>query len=839
TSNFDIERVEIINGPQSLLYGNGGAGGVVNIVSKRAQFSKPASGSFQFRMDENGAKTGQLDLGWGNDKLALRFTGVRGYEGTRRTWIGGRLGGFYAQVAWRPFRHTVVRINGTETMYDRITPTNLTLTALNAANDARNGQFIRYLLASGQIERSVTGPSGAGVIANGKLTWDNVDSLFGWRKSLNAHVQRGEVSVENRWSDWLSSQLAVGILKFNDVNFSPGNAFYAPNAAANRFPGRWTVATTAGGPSTEQAHPSTTRAIRFSLLAENKLFHGRARSQSTLGVDYERFKLSFTTSQFYRADENFKTIVNPNSTANLGRTLVPPLAWDITDGLQQYPISNYRPGAKRFTQNGVNYNLEPANPFLSQPVTAQNPLGVTLGGNSMQRRNATSRGLYGANSTEWLEGKLTTLLGFRLADSQAVWLSQGSAPTRTSPDSGATSSSDATNLSYSAGVNYALSRWLRPYVSFSDSYNSPLNQNNDPYGKKADASHAVGQEIGVKLQNASGSISGSIAAYAVRSQNEQYSIVTALMNDINPDGINGRFGGNPGAFINIDRKSHGLQLAVTATPTANWRSRLSAAWVRGTIGTTTNYEQLYNDQFYANAQGQVTYRDGATVYVLPTYSAATPTVSSTTAGAVPFTIAMMNTPGNSYYANPVATNGAISATSNAARVLALVDPVRGPIATGVTGLPISAIQIRPLGTLPGVIRTSTAGDRTSGYPEFSFNFTNVYTFSQGWSKGIRLGGSALLGWRQTSFYYFPAGVAIQAGKQDQFLYPDQRRFDLIAGYSRRFGRYSFSTQVNVANLLNRYRVIIIPNITGGWNGPLNATLDQQPRSFMWTNTIGF
>src|SRR5262249_38753004 len=162
--------------------------------------------------------------------------------------------------------------------------------------------------------------------------------------------------------------------------------------------------------------------------------------------------------------------------------------------------------------------------------------------------------------------------------------------------------SQATNLSYSAGVNYALRRWLRPYVSFSDSYNQPLNQNNDPYGKKADSSHAVGEEVGVKLQNASGTISGSIAAYNVQSKNEQYSIVTALMNDINPAGLNGRFGGNPNAFINIDRKSRGVQVALTATPTESWRMRLSAADVRGTIGNTTSYDQVYNDQFYANAQ---------------------------------------------------------------------------------------------------------------------------------------------------------------------------------------------------------------------------------------------
>src|SRR3954467_13893924 len=40
SSTFDIERVEVINGPQALLYGTGGAGGVINTVSKQARLGR-------------------------------------------------------------------------------------------------------------------------------------------------------------------------------------------------------------------------------------------------------------------------------------------------------------------------------------------------------------------------------------------------------------------------------------------------------------------------------------------------------------------------------------------------------------------------------------------------------------------------------------------------------------------------------------------------------------------------------------------------------------------------------------------------------------------------------
>ena len=96
------------------------------------------------------------------------------------------------------------------------------------------------------------------------------------------------------------------------------------------------------------------------------------------------------------------------------------------------------------------------------------------------------------------------------------------------------------------------------------------------------------------------------------------------MNDINPNGLNGRWGASPGAFINVDRTSRGVQLALTATPTDSWRMRLSAAYIRGIISNTTSYAQVYNDQFYANNQGQVTYQDGTVVYVKPAFTAATP-----------------------------------------------------------------------------------------------------------------------------------------------------------------------------------------------------------------------
>jgi outer membrane receptor protein involved in Fe transport len=84
TSSFDVERVEIINGPQALLYGFSGAGGAVNIVSKQARLGKPTFGSLRFQVDEYGHKQGQLDLGASLKNVAVRLAATHQQLGLRR-----------------------------------------------------------------------------------------------------------------------------------------------------------------------------------------------------------------------------------------------------------------------------------------------------------------------------------------------------------------------------------------------------------------------------------------------------------------------------------------------------------------------------------------------------------------------------------------------------------------------------------------------------------------------------------------------------------------------------------------------------------------------------------
>ncbi|MBM3852135.1 MAG: TonB-dependent receptor, partial [Verrucomicrobia bacterium] len=259
----------------------------------------------------------------------------------------------------------------------------------------------------------------------------------------------------------------------------------------------------------------------------------------------------------------------------------------------------------------------------------------------------------------------------------------------------------------------------------------------------------------------------------------------------------------------------------------------------------------------ANIAGQVTYRNGTVVYVngAAATAAQATVVAPGAPGAVPLTIGLLSTPGaaNLYFANPDPTSGAIDAGSVSGRILsgqgnAAGINANGPILTGATHLPISALQLdaaRAGIAVPGTIVATRVGDKTSGYPEYSANFTANYRFpGEGWLRGLSVGGSLILGWKSRSYYYYatPLTRANALTLPRTLLYaPDRRQANVFASYARKFGRFEWNTQLNVANVFDTYERVIMPDAATGFNNLTNlrVTWYGQPRTWQWTNSIKF
>lgn len=883
SSMLDVERVEIINGPQSLLYGLGGAGGVVNTVTKRAVFGKGLHGTAYASIDNWGNPGTQLDFGQGGKHfayiVALGQERLGGYR--KNVYTDGS--GVYTQFAWR-YGKTQVRLTGEYTDASRYfswTGTSGGLVYRGPTTDVRNGQLVSYLLASNQLEQAANGgASTGGFIGNGHLSWKTLNSYEGnarFEKSFNEFVS---LEIQSRLSTWLSVSLSLGYrlapndFRGNGLTFS----LDAPSYQFNKT-GGWAIMeeSTALDPNSFSLSRNKLGRIAFNL--ENSFFDGRVKSSTVVGGDFSRLDSHAQYYYYYRADANGNVLNNSRNAGtaadlDYGRIMLGggtsgqtadnyqnfPVQWSVNDGPVHYPL--VAPFTNVVTYNGYTYIRQLGNLADRSKASPSNPFGYRIAvpavgiagqpgyvvaitaGRSFSIATSISKAVFFANTLSFLDGRLQLLTGGRLQETYRLTINNGlSFPQIVS----------LTNRSGSAGLSYEAIRNVRIYAGFSNSYTFP-SQLNDPYGFPLRYPQGVGKEVGVKLNTPDQRYSGTIAFYHTSAKNESFAFSSTLVPYINPTGLNGQAyvgPGIPAGNVNVDKETKGVSVQLTAAPTRNLRLRFSAAENSGKVATTASYNQLYNDQFYQNGAGTVTYKDGSIVYVPSAPGTAPKPVTASTAGAVPLTLSMMNDPNGPYYAFPKTINSQID-TARATRLVSILngplDP-NNPILTSVTGLPISKLQIAPNGTVPGSILVSATGDVTVGYPKYSFNSTAVYSFSEGRLRGFRIGGTLTSLVQRRGYYYYPTGVStvdpLNPNKgRTLFYYPNLTTFNLITGCTWKLGKFGVSTQLNVNNLFNHYHIMVLPNLGTGWvitpgASSLIGTMDGTPRTFVLTNRINF
>ena len=130
---------------------------------------------------------------------------------------------------------------------------------------------------------------------------------------------------------------------------------------------------------------------------------------------------------------------------------------------------------------------------------------------------------------------------------------------------------------------------------------------------------------------------------------------------------------------------------------------------------------------------------------------------------------------------------------------------------------------------------------TVGHPLYRFVFTDTYDFTRDWMRGTTIG--ATIRWdidKRTYWYREPNGTGGNVRKLYQEVSINPQVSPFLA-YGREIGRYGFWTQVNVNNLINKYKVEIRPNGQTGYTveNAIFATFVGKTRLFIWTNILSF
>jgi outer membrane receptor protein involved in Fe transport len=836
--NFSTERIEVIEGPQSLLYGAVGGGGVINLVSKRAQFDQDHA-SVQARIDQYGSKRGTIDVNAGGDRFALRIAAAGERRQNVRFNLGNDFYGLYVQAAVKLGPRTLLRVFGErDSNWGNIafTPSSADLANFLPANDPRRGQDVRYLALTHQLDDLRP------VLGNDAVDYQHISSLAGWWSSERIDGTYSGITLESVLGHGFSAQLSGIYSETVDDRFVVSKNLVPAAGQTGAGGNPFTVPAIRFTPG-DNWQSDRTRSFRLTLLHEWNVEIGswRAHSQTATGVAGTHQGPAFASSGidrlYYQVDDAAHPIVSPTVTTDYGR---------IPLGNSYIPLqtisrqSAFKPGSTHITVDGKSYVLQPRIQQDPSRVTDTNPFGLAPNNPTAANPNAYAgqwnrggethdRQWFLANFTDWNEGQLTSLAGVSV--DRFTTLNAGSATANTYLP-------PRDYVGFQAGLNYRVNAvpGLRAYTNFSTADQS-AGTTKDFYGNslRVPSATSVWPEVGLKYNTRDGRLSAQLAVNPeTKVSGETRNAGADFFNAVNPAGINGRYNAGD-QWINVDRVARSLELVVTGSPMPDWRVRFSATQVDGEITNSVGYAQLYNDQFYTSG-GIVTYKDGSPVLVDP--------AAASGAKTTPLTLAMINDRDGPYYASPDADSGRIT-RSALITALTTVDLVHGSAATGVTGLPISAIQYDFTNPHSGQVPVVSAGDKTTGINEYTFNLQNNYTFPKGRLRGLSVFVDLRTYYRNRAYYtsYFPGSAAATNLNGARVLYrlPSLTEVGLGLAYRYRFGsgqgRVTWTTRLNVQNVFDNSRVWVVPSRTNG--AILNARLSGQPREFIWTNSVAW
>ncbi|HVJ01082.1 MAG TPA: TonB-dependent receptor [Sphingomonas sp.] len=212
TGFADVERVEVLRGPQGTLFGKNSSAGVIQVITRRPQLGKWGMDldlGYGERNDRVARATANLPLG---DSAALRVSGFsNGQDGAIPNVVNGtRVGdrsnnGVRARMLWEPSSDLSFLLTGEyQTAFARDAQTIESL----GTSAAYNAQFARFAVRPGH-----------GVyLAYNDRDWTADSSL--WGTSLQADYAMGDATLTS-----ITAYRALKVTQLSDIDAAPVDIF--------------------------------------------------------------------------------------------------------------------------------------------------------------------------------------------------------------------------------------------------------------------------------------------------------------------------------------------------------------------------------------------------------------------------------------------------------------------------------------------------------------------------------------------------------------------------------------------------------------------------------------
>jgi outer membrane receptor protein involved in Fe transport len=814
--SFDVETAEALQGSNSLLFGSGDAGGVVNINSKRARLGK-ITGRFAGTWDTEGSERYTTDLNAGTKSFAVRVNGLKDSEKVYRPHLRTKQEGLQLAATIRPVKWLSVNGDYRHMMRDQTYGSGITVRAPTTLR-LSTGELL-----DNQSSRYITGVGGSALIGD-FITLANQDSVYG-EAGFRAHYVNisKSVTVEVTPHPDLAFQFRYGHDNRVNTPMTPGGSVYHPDSPLNLYRDangnpmhQWAINSTMAMGTTSVG----ARGYKFTAAGHRDLGRWGDHRLNVFFSDQQSWNQSVPFA-LYELDASGNVIQNLANLSNTdsGRTVMPavwgPAFPTNLIGGGQWPVYSVVSPA-----TGKSYRMLSKIYQGARTPTAANPLGLSGPIDPLTGRSTSSYTLddtherstgFATFSSFW-GGRIDTMAGFRFesADTVRITTTEAKGPVNY----------NSTTLGFVVDTPI---KGVRVFANYATNAKINFTTDRDIFNQTLPNGKGVSRDAGFKFSLWDHGLSGNVNYYITEAKNFGASL-GATRDDVDPDGINGRFGG---ASYLYSKKSDGLSVALTGRPRPWWEITLSFTQANGAERSNVELPIFYNDEFNTTTVGgqQVVAVKSGTGTLTPLMVPSNPQVPAV--GLTPLSLAMLKDPSSPYFAVLDPDSGHIINMQELGLLTA-------GVGTGRNGLAISNHQ---LGFVPPskTIIVRRAGERTTGYAENAFSVVNRFQVREGRLAGLVFGLSTIYQRGLRGYQYTDLA---DAGKRKTFYYPDRFQNNLFTVYNFKLpNRYRASVQVNVANLFDKQDIVALPNSTTGKTRYF--AYQYSPRKISFTTTLSF